>query len=76
MKWHERIGTWPIRVFCLIVGAIMTWAGFYGFFHGHLWFTHYNAEVGQFTTGNSLMFGIFGLLAILLGVLMPRKFPE
>jgi vacuolar-type H+-ATPase subunit I/STV1 len=75
-KWHEGSKTWQLRVFCLAIGAIMTWSGFYGFFHGNLWYTHYNASVGQFTTSNSLMLGILGVLAILLGVLMPRKFLE
>jgi hypothetical protein len=51
MKKQRELGTWPLRVFCLMFGGFLTWAGLYGF-------------------------GIFGLLALVLGMAMSRKFPK
>lgn len=64
---------WVIRVFCIVFGGIVAWAGFYGFFHGHFWYSHYNARIGQPVTGDSLGFGFLGLIILVIGLIRPIK---
>ena len=58
--------TWAVRVPLIILGAIGGGAGFYGFFHGHLWYSGYNANTGVFGTGASLYLGFLGLIFLSL----------
>jgi hypothetical protein len=60
--------TWPVRAPLIVLGAIGAGAGFYGFFHGHLWYSGYNANIGVFGTGDSLYLGF-----LVLGLISPKK---
>ena len=76
MKPNKRRGnasSWSVRAPLIILGAIGGGAGFYGFFHGHLWYAGYNANIGVFGTGDSLYLGFLGLLFLVIGLLSPKK---
>jgi hypothetical protein len=72
-KRRMDTSTLLVRAPLIILGTIGGAAGFYGFFHGHLWYSGYNANTGVFGTGASLYLGFLGLIFVVIGLINPKK---
>jgi hypothetical protein len=62
-----------LRIILILFGAIAAVSGFYGYFHGNVSYTQYNARVGAVESGSALWFGILGVIMIAIGLVRPRK---
>jgi hypothetical protein len=65
--------SWVLRAIALVLGGFVAWAGFYGFFHGNLWYQSYNARTGTFGTGDTLYLGFLGLIILVIGLIPSTK---
>jgi hypothetical protein len=63
----------PLRIILILFGAIAAASGFYGYFHGNVSYTQYNARVGAVENGNASWFGILGVIVIVIGLVRPRR---
>jgi hypothetical protein len=72
---EKRSGAYArvLRMILVLFGAIAAGSGFYGYFHGNVSYTQYNARVGAVENGNALWFGILGVIMMVIGLIRPRK---
>ena len=65
--------SWVLRAMAIVLGGFVASVGFYGFFHGNLWYRSYNAGTGTFGTGDTLYLGFLGLIVFVIGLLPSIK---
>jgi hypothetical protein len=57
-----------IRSAIASVGVLVALPGLYAWIHGNYWFTVFNARLGQFGTGPTVMFVFLGFLIVFFGL--------
>jgi hypothetical protein len=73
MNRREGPSLWWLRAFFIVVGAAVSWAGFYGVFTGNLYYQTYSGRTGHFTTMGALGVAVVGLILIGIGLIRRRK---
>ena len=70
---RSAVYAWVVRIAAILFGAIAAFSGIYGYFHGNVTYTQYDARIGTTESGNALWFGIFGIFMMAVGLFLPRK---